>query len=198
MGLGFVLVIRLGRVRGPLRLALTRARGSRRQWKGNRHGDSRPRGRAPRAAAGNATVVPITVDTRGATRWVIAVDARCAKRVAFAQGQDAEREDAEAEAGEFNGASLRAGKLNQGERTKRGDGDGDGDGDGESSPSEKKKPTRASPPVGPWRLASNGRAGSGTGTRRYAAFGVGGREARERPEPITVWIETHAVTERGF
>lgn len=158
----------------------------------------RVRAGAPRAAAGNATVVPITVDTRGATRWVIAVDARCAKRVAFAQGQDAEREDAEAEADEFNRASLRAGKLNQGERTKRGDGDGDGDGDGESSPSEKKKPTRASPPVGPWRLASNGRAGSGTGTRRYAAFGVGGREARERPEPITVWIETHAVTERFF
>ena len=156
----------------------------------------RVRAGAPRAAAGNASVVPITVDTRGATRWVIAVDARCAKRVAFAQGQDAEREDAEAEAGEFNRASLRAGKSNQGERTKRGDGDGDGD--GESSPSEKKKPTRASPPVGPWRLASNGRAGSGTGTRRYAAFGVGGREARERPEPITVWIETHAVTERFF
>ena len=58
----------------------------------------RVRAGAPRAAAGNATVVPITVDTRGATRWVIAVDARCAKRVAFAQGQDAEREDAEAEA----------------------------------------------------------------------------------------------------
>ena len=55
--------------------------------------------------------------------------------------------------------------------------------------------TRASPPVGPWRLASNGRAGSGTGTRRYAAFGVGGRDARERPRPITVWIETHAVTD---
>jgi hypothetical protein len=26
---------------------------------------------------------------------------------------------------------------------------------------------------------------------------VGGRDARERPEPITVWIETHAVTERS-
>ena len=61
-----------------------------------------------------------------------------------------------------------------------------------------KKPTRASPPVGPWRLASNGRAGSGTGTRRYAAFGVGGRDARERPRPITVWIETHAVTDGDF
>ena len=132
----------------------------------------RVRAGAPRAAAGNARVVPITVDTRGATRWVIAVDARCAKRVAFAQGQDAEREDAEAEA-EAEAGERRAGNQHSRSLMK----------------------TRASPPVGPWRLASNGRAGSGTGTRRYAAFGVGGRDARERPRPITVWIETHAVTD---
>ena len=142
---------------------------------------------APRAAAGNARVVPITVDTRGATRWVIAVDARCAKRVAFAQGQDAEREDAEAEAeAEAEGfeAEVEAGERRAGNQPMSG--------------SLMKRPfqkTRASPPVGPWRLASNGRAGSGTGTRRYAAFGVGGRDARERPRPITVWIETHAVTD---
>ena len=136
----------------------------------------RVRAGAPRAAAGNARVVPITVDTRGATRWVIAVDAGCAKRVAFAQGQDAEREDAEAE------AEAEAGERRAGNR--RG--------------SLMKRLTRASPPVGPWRLASNGRAGSGTGTRRYAAFGVGGRDARERPRPSTVWIETHAVTDGVF
>jgi hypothetical protein len=142
----------------------------------------RVRAGAPRAVAGNARVVPITVDTRGATRWVIAVDARCAKRVAFAQGQDAEREDAEREEAEAE-AEAEAGERRAGNR------------DGGSS---MKKPTRASPPVGPWRLASNGRAGSGTGTRRYAAFGVGGRDARERPRPITVWIETHAVTDGDF
>ena len=138
----------------------------------------RVRAGAPRAAAGNARVVPVTVDTRGATRWVIAVDARCAKRVAFAQGQDAEREDAEAEA-EAEAGERRAGNQPMsGSLMKR--------------PFQK---SRASPPVGPWRLVSNGRAGSGTGTRRYAAFGVGGRDARERPRPITVWIETHAVTD---
>jgi hypothetical protein len=27
---------------------------------------------------------------------------------------------------------------------------------------------------------------------------VGGRDARERPRPITVWIETHAVTDGDF
>jgi hypothetical protein len=27
---------------------------------------------------------------------------------------------------------------------------------------------------------------------------VGGRDARERPRPITVWIETHAVTDGVF
>ena len=112
---------------------------------------------ASRLVSGNARAVPITVDFKGMTRWVIAVDSRCAKRVAFAQGQDAEKEDAEADADE--------------EKTR--------------------KNKRASPPVGPWRSTSRGRAGTGTGTLRYAAFGVGGRDARLNPRPITVWIETH-------
>jgi len=112
---------------------------------------------ASRLVSGNARAVPITVDFKGMTRWVIAVDSRCAKRVAFAQGQDAEKEDAEADADE---------------ETNR-------------------KNKRASPPVGPWRSTSRGRAGTGTGTLRYAAFGVGGRDARLNPRPITVWIETH-------
>ena len=112
---------------------------------------------ASRLVSGNARAVPITVDFKGMTRWVIAVDSRCAKRVAFAQGQDAEKEDAEADADE---------------ETNR-------------------KNKRASPPVGPWRSTSRGRAGTGTGTLRYAAFGVGGRDARLNPRPITVWIEPH-------
>ena len=113
---------------------------------------------ASRLVSGNARAVPITVDFKGMTRWVIAVDSRCAKRVAFAQGQDAEKEDAEAE---------------------------------KSDEASSRKNKRASPPVGPWRSTSRGRAGTGTGTLRYAAFGVGGRDARLNPRPITVWIETH-------
>ena len=114
---------------------------------------------ASRAAAGGARAVPITVDFAGMTRWVIAVDSRCAKRVAFARGQDAAAEDAAAEA------------------------------------DAARRTARAAPPVGPWRSASRGRAGTGTGTHRYAAFGVGGRDARDRPSPVTVWIETRAETE---
>ena len=99
-----------------------------------------------------AILVPITVRFHGHTRWVIAVDARCASRVAFSPGQDARSEDSA-----FANGEAAAG---------------------------------ARPPVGPWRLVSNGNAGIGTGTRRYAAFGVGGFDARERPRPITVWLET--------
>ena len=118
-----------------------------------------------RSVSGNARAVPITVDFKGMTRWVIAVDSRCAKRVAFAQGQDAEKEDAEAE---------------------------------KSDEASSRKNKRASPPVGPWRLTSRGRAGTGTGTHRYAAFGVGGRDARLNPRPITVWIETHDDISQSF
>jgi hypothetical protein len=85
---------------------------------------------ASRLVSGNARAVPITVDFKGMTRWVIAVDSRCAKRVAFAQGQDAEKEDAEADADEETNekkqtrvAPRRAVAVDV--ARKSGDGDGD-------------------------------------------------------------------------
>ena len=149
---------------------------------------------APRAVAGSALAVPITIDLKGMTRWVVAVDSQCAKRIAFAQGQDAAVEDAEAEADERLRAERTRASAERREDT-RSDRTADASAAGDDGDVSGKKKRRASPPVGPWRSASNGRAGTGTGTHRYAAFGVGGRDARKHPRPITVWIETRAETD---
>ena len=111
-------------------------------------------------------ITPVTIDFAGHTRFVLAVDKRCARRIAFQFGVDAAKEDLSA----FGRESV--------------------PGVSDALPESGTSARGAQPPTGPWRSTSKGGAGSGTASTRYAVFGVGGNDAITVPSKSTLWLES--------